>query len=83
VSGYVDYLDANGNSLGGGATPPDGTVYYRRWSVEPLPTNPNNTLVLQVLVSRRKTRGAADQAVDASRGPDEARITSVKTRKAT
>jgi len=33
-----------------------------RWSVEPLPTNPNNTLVLQVLVTRQRNRGAADTA---------------------
>src|SRR5437867_3058008 len=30
--GYVDYLDKFGNSLGGGATPPAGTMYIRRWS---------------------------------------------------
>ena len=34
--------------------------YIRRWSVEPLPTNPNNTLVLQVLVTRRTTAATAD-----------------------
>ena len=43
-------LDREGKSLGGGQTPPTATAYVRRWSVEPLPTNPNNTLILQVLV---------------------------------
>src|SRR5947207_1671073 len=38
MSGYCDFLDRNGNSLGGGTTPPAGTAYIRRWSVEPLPT---------------------------------------------
>jgi type II secretory pathway pseudopilin PulG len=52
TAGYVDYLDAYGAWLGTGATPPTGAVYVRRWSVEPLPTNPNNTLVFQVLVER-------------------------------
>ena len=28
-----------------------GGRYIRRWSIQPLPTNPNNTLVLQVLVT--------------------------------
>jgi prepilin-type N-terminal cleavage/methylation domain-containing protein len=83
TSGYCDFLDRAGVSLGGGTTPPPNTVYIRRWSVEPLPTNPNNTLVLQVLVTRYRDRGAADTAVDVKRLPDEARIVSVKTRKAT
>ena len=52
TAGYVDYLDAYGAWLGTGAAPPSGAVYVRRWSVEPLPTNPNNTLVFQVLVER-------------------------------
>ena len=48
TSGYCDFVDANGQSLGGGATPPAGTAFVRRWSIEPLPTNPNNTIVIQV-----------------------------------
>jgi type II secretory pathway pseudopilin PulG len=82
TDGYCDFLDRNGASLGGGTTPPTGAVYIRRWSVEPLPTNPNNTLVLQVLVTRKTNRGGADTAVGVNRLPDEARIISVKTRKA-
>ena len=82
TAGYCDFLDRSGNSLGGGTTPPDGTVYIRRWSVEPLPTNPNNTLVLQVLVTRSRDRGTADTATGVKRLPDEARLISVKTRKA-
>ena len=81
--GFCDYLDENGKSLGGGTTPPGGTRFIRRWSVEPLPTNPNNTLVLQVLVTRSRDRGTADTATGTTRLPDEARIISVKTRKAT
>lgn len=83
VQGFCDFLDANGVSLGSGTTPPTNGLYTRRWSIEPLPTNPNNTLVLQVLVTKLKNRGSADTAVGVSRLPDEARIISVKTRKAT
>lgn len=83
VIGYCDYLDMYGNALGTGITPPAGTVYIRRWSIEPLPTNPNNTLVLQVLVTRLRNRGAADTMTGTGRLPDEARMISVKTRKAT
>lgn len=83
TAGYCDYLDVNGASLGGGATAPPGTVYVRRWSIEPLPTNPNNTLVLQVLVTRNRDRGQADVVAGVGRLPDEARVVTVKTRKAT
>jgi prepilin-type N-terminal cleavage/methylation domain-containing protein len=80
TDGWVDYLDVNGCVLGGGGNAPQGTTYIRRWSVEPLPTNPNNTLILQVLVTKRTNRGAADQG-NVTRLPEEARLMSIKTRK--
>jgi type II secretory pathway pseudopilin PulG len=80
TDGWVDYLDQNGCDLGGGGNAPNGTTYIRRWSVEPLPTNPNNTLILQVLVTRRTNRGNAD-AGNVARLPEETRFMSVKTRK--
>jgi len=79
--GYVDYLDANGCVLGGGGNAPTNTAYIRRWSVEPLPTNPNNTLILQVLVTRRATRSAQANAGNIVRLTEEARLMTVKTRK--
>ena len=82
MPGFVDYLDQYGNWVGSGPNPPQGTVYIRRWSIEPLPTNPNNTLILQVLVTRRNDRGAAN-AGNIARLPEEARLVSVKTRKTT
>jgi len=81
TNGYVDYLNANGVSLGGGTVVPTGTSYIRRWMVEPLPTNPNNTIILQVLVTRRRDRGTADTG-SVARQPEEARLVTVKTRKA-
>jgi type II secretory pathway pseudopilin PulG len=80
TNGYVDYLDNNGGQLGGGTVAPPGTAYIRRWLIEPLPTNPNNTLIIQVLVTRRQDRGTADAGAVA-RLPDEARLVTVKTRK--
>lgn len=80
--GYVDYIDQWGNKVGtGGQTPPSDALYTRRWSITPLPTNPNNTLILQVLVTRHNNRGDADKGIVA-RLPDEARVITVKTRKA-
>ena len=79
--GYVDYVDASGNLLGGGTVPPAGTVYLRRWSIEPLPTDPNNALLLQVLVTRRSDRGVANDRL-VTRLPDEARLLGLKVRTA-
>jgi len=72
TSGYVDYLDAFGAWVGTGASPPAGAVYERRWSIDPLPTNPNNTLVFQVVV---------DRIVPTSPAGDRARQVTLKTRK--
>jgi type II secretory pathway pseudopilin PulG len=82
TDGYVDYVDNYGNKVGtGGQQPPEAAVYTRRWSITPLPTNPNNTLIIQVLVTKSRNRGAADEGAVA-RLPEEARLVTVKTRKA-
>jgi len=81
--GYVDYLDARGNWVGTGAAAPPTAVYIRRWSIRPLPTNPNDTLVLQVLVTtvmrEIQVAGVGGARV---RYADDALIATVKTRKA-
>ena len=77
--GFVDYLDQFGNWVGNGGSPPANAVFIRRWSIEPLPTNPNNTLIFQVLVTRLRNR--TDTTTSTRRLPDEARLVSVKTRK--
>lgn len=81
TNGYADYIDAFGNVLGGGSGIRPRTVYIRRWSIEPLPTNPNDTLVIQVMVTRLVNRGLADQNGSVQRLANEARIVSIKTRK--
>jgi type II secretory pathway pseudopilin PulG len=82
TTGYVDYLDADGNWLGTGTVPPTGAVYIRRWSVTPLPTNPNNTLILQVLVAPVSNEALVIDGQNRRRLPGEAWLVSVKTRKA-
>lgn len=78
TSGYVDYLDQNGVRLDTAAAAiPDGTAYIRRWSIEPIPASA--ALVLQVLVTRRRTRGAADEG-SVARAPEEARVITVMRR---
>lgn len=79
TTGYCDYLSAYGEWLGSGTTPPSGSVYVRRWSVEPLPTNPNNTLVFQVVVERLVQ--ATTSGGSGAPPSDAARLVSLKTRK--
>lgn len=82
--GYVDYLDANGAWVGTGLTAPDTAMFVRRWAIVPLPTNPNNTIVIQVLVSPLAAENARRPTQDTFRRrmPGDALLTSVKTRKA-
>lgn len=81
MQGYVDYVDRFGVSLGSGPNPPPNTMYVRRWSVEPLPTNPNNTLIFQVLVFNVGDRANTGTGPVLQTIRDEARLVSVKTRK--
>ena len=83
TAGYVDYLDKRGQWLATGTTIPAAAVYVRRWRIIPLPTNPNNTLILQVLVTpaqreRTLTAGSSPR----HRLANDALISTVKTRKA-
>jgi len=71
TSGYCDFLDASGASLGSGGSPPAQTAFVRRWSIQPLPSNPANALVLQVVVRRLRS------------GTDEASLVTVRTRTGT
>jgi prepilin-type N-terminal cleavage/methylation domain-containing protein len=80
TAGFCDFLDKTGQPLAEGTDPPLSTVYVRRWSIERLPADPDNVLVLQVMVTQRFTH-EFDVAVHRRRLPDEARIVSIKTRK--
>lgn len=83
TAGYVDYLDANGTWVGTGPTPTPTAMYIRRWSIRPLPTNPNNTLVFQVLVTPAATEAGRPATADPrTRMATDALLVTVKTRKA-
>lgn len=84
-AGYVDFLDGHGQYVGTGTNIPAGAVYVRRWSIQPLPMNPNNTLILQVFVSPVSNERIRQQSAGAGamrRMPGDALLVSVKTRKA-
>src|SRR6476659_5038723 len=83
TDGFVDFLDANGQWVGTGSTPPGSAVYIRRWSITPLPTNPNNTIVIQVLVTPVTNELARVQsAFSRTRMAGDALLVTVRTRKA-
>ena len=83
TAGFVDFLDGNGAWVGTGTTPPASAVYIRRWSIQPLPTNPNNTLVIQVLVTPIALEATRVQtAFTRTRMVGDALLVTVRTRKA-
>jgi prepilin-type N-terminal cleavage/methylation domain-containing protein len=77
VSGFCDFVGADGQSLGEATAPPPGAAYLRRWSVEPLPADTANALVLQVRVTRWVNR--AIDTIPPAR--DEANLLAVRTRR--
>lgn len=83
TAGFFDFLDAAGNWVGTGAQIPGNAAYVRRWSITPLPTNPNNTLVIQVLVTPLANELARTASpFTRTRMLGDAMLVSVKTRKA-
>jgi hypothetical protein len=66
VSGYVDYIDQDGNILATSGAIPPSSVYLRRWAVEFPPAIPD-ALMLQVLVTRLPSRAEAAPKADAAR----------------
>jgi len=84
-NGYVDYLDDHGVWIGNGMAAAATARFVRRWSITPLPTNPNNTLVFQVRVmtaEHARLIAAAGNNAPAGRFGEETWLVSVKTRKA-
>jgi hypothetical protein len=63
---YVDYLDAAGRWVGRDGVPPPETVYIRRWAVRPLDADPDNMLVLRVLVTVRASTPSGGPPADAT-----------------
>jgi type II secretory pathway pseudopilin PulG len=82
VHGFCDFLSASGAALGTGASPPLGTAFVRRWSIEALSVAAGDTLLLQVLVLEWSGGVSSGQgAVGPARLPRAVRLVSVKTRK--
>ena len=82
--GYVDYLDPFGQWVGSGSSPPPGTSWVRRWSIEPQSPSPDDLLLLQVLVIPIAVSRAAHQEArrDSIWLRDGARLVTVRARMA-
>lgn len=82
TAGFVDFVDRGGAWVGTGGTAPGTAAYVRRWSIQPLPSNPNNTLVIQVLVTPMSNEAARLNSTNPRlRLPGDTLLVSVKTRK--
>ena len=81
TTGYVDYLDQAGRWVGTGSQPMAAAVFVRRWNIQPLPVDPANTLVFQVLVTQVGGSVSGIQGLGPVRRPADALLTTVKTRK--
>jgi len=78
--GYVDFLDARGAWVGTGSSPPPRARYIRRWCIRPLPEDPFDAVVLQVLVTTVITDRHAP--TPRRRLSNDALVVTVRTRKA-
>jgi hypothetical protein len=76
MAGYVDYADQFGRTLVSDVNRPPNAVYTRRWAITASPTDPDDTLVIQVRVMRDASNGASLAPAE------EARFTTLRTRKA-
>jgi hypothetical protein len=82
VPGYVDYADRFGRVLGspGGAGPPEGTEFVRRWAIHPAVVHEQTVILFQVFVtsSPGRTRAGLDRW---RRLQDEAWLVAAKARR--
>jgi Tfp pilus assembly protein PilV len=53
-----EYFDADARRLAAGGSPPPGTAYIRRSSIDPLPSNPAAASLMQVWVDPARAAGA-------------------------
>ena len=72
TAGYCDFLDGSGRSLpSAGTRAPDGARFVRRWSISALPSDPDNAIVIQVIVTPSVARRAGESS----------RVVAVRTRR--
>ena len=78
--GYVDYLDLRGRWIGSGASAPAGTAFVRRWAVTPSLSDPDDGVVVQVVVASLTTEERLGPRVDARHRPGDVWLTLWRSR---
>ena len=78
---YVDYLDGRGAWVGTGRRPPAGTVFVRRWSVQPGPPPFADLLALDVVVLPLRLAERSRGRALAPNQPGLVRISALKRRR--
>jgi len=53
TDGFVDHVGVDGRVVSTSTQPPPQAIYTRRWSVEPITTDPDAPVVIQVIVAQR------------------------------
>jgi prepilin-type N-terminal cleavage/methylation domain-containing protein len=79
VDGYVDYLDARGQWVGTGPSPPAAAAFVRRWQVRARGSPPADTLIFRVLVVPLANDPARGRVMS-GRGPGAAGLITARTR---
>ena len=82
ASGYVDYLDRHGRWAGTGPAPPPGARFVRRWRIAPLPAEPDDVVVVQVMAAPLDVDLGAAARRPGVRLPGETWLTAVRARTA-
>lgn len=82
ASGYVDYLDRHGRWAGTGPTPPADARFVRRWRIAPLPADPDDVVVVQVMASPLSVDLGAAARRPGVRLPGETWLTAIRARTA-
>jgi type II secretory pathway pseudopilin PulG len=80
TDGFVDYLDAAARPVGTASPVPAVAAYVRRWAVTPVPSAPDDAVVLQVMVAPLARERRSGPRVDATRRPGDAWLTLVRAR---
>lgn len=78
LPGYSDFFDGLGRPLPAGTTRPAATAFVRRWSIDPLPSDPQQSRVLWVRVWRVSSADSVEPRWPASRS-GESRLLTVVT----
>jgi type II secretory pathway pseudopilin PulG len=81
ADGYFEFLDAGGRPLGAGPAASGEAAFVRRWSIDALPADTGDMLVIQVVVLPASWGGSGRPASARSAGA--ARLTAMRTRTGT